>query len=93
MANQTKLTADKMSEFENALNKQRQNFENTKRDMDRNLNSGFLWEDPVAQQFKSDYAEGLKPLEAKLLPAIEGYERFLNKLAEKTREFERDKKI
>jgi hypothetical protein len=37
-----------------------------------------LWEDPVATRFKARYAEGLEPLKAKLIPAMDNYQKHLD---------------
>jgi hypothetical protein len=78
----TQLTAALLHEFESKIKNQSEQFHYIKRDMDSALNN-FLWDDPVARRFKADYEEKLKPLQTKLLPALDTYQRFLYQSAEK----------
>jgi len=89
MASRTQLTADLIFQFEQDIKNESETFRTIRKNMDNALN-GFLWEDPVAQRFKEAYSEGLEPLNSKLLPAMENYQRYLNILGEKTREWTQD---
>jgi hypothetical protein len=78
----TQLTAALLQKFEQDLREQAATFDGIKKNMDNALTS-FLWDDPVAHKFKADYEEKLKPLQTKLLPAMEKYQNFLNVSAQK----------
>jgi hypothetical protein len=78
---QTKVTAALLREFATTLRTEKERFETTKNSMDNELFNGFLWEDPVAHSFKERYDKGLKPLEQKLLPAMDKYQLHLDKEA------------
>jgi hypothetical protein len=79
MAN-TQLTIELLRQFAQLLSSKRENFEQIKGTMDNTLQS-FLWDDPVAYKFKTDYEEKLQPLKEKLFPAMVKYEDYLRNLA------------
>jgi hypothetical protein len=76
----TQISTDLLRQFAQLLGNERANFEQIKSSMDTALQS-FLWDDPVAIKFKNDYQEQLKPLKAKLLPAMIKYEDYLKSLS------------
>ena len=84
MAARTQITINDIYNFEKELDQEGERFRAIRKDMDNFLNS-FIWDDPIAHKFKADYNSGLEPLNAKLLPAMERYEKFLHILGEKTR--------
>lgn len=47
--------------------------------MDESLAS-FIWDDPVAINFKNEYQEKLKPVENKLIPALDNYVQYIQTL-------------
>jgi len=77
---QTKVTASLLRDFAQTLRTEKDRFQSIKSSMDQKLTS-FLWEDPIATRFKSQYQEGLAPVEQKLIPAMDNYQVHLNKEA------------
>jgi len=75
---QTKVTSELLRQFSRLLQEERERFMQIKNSMDQTLN-GFLWDDPVAHKFKAQYEDDLKPLNEKLLPAMERYGDYLAK--------------
>jgi hypothetical protein len=79
----TQLTAQLLQQFEQDLKNQAERFDGIERQMNNLLNGGFLWEDPVAQRFRTRYTEQMEPLRSKLLPAMEKYQQYLHVSADK----------
>ena len=85
--NATKLTLQQISDFEKNITDQRARLESIEKEMNRILNGGFLWDDPVAQDFRRQYDEGLQPLHKTLVPAMHAYQNFLSGLRQKTQPY------
>jgi hypothetical protein len=82
---QTILTIAQIKEFAQMLDGQKVRFDEIKSAMDDLLlRGGFLWADPVAQHFRGKYEEGLKPIETKLIPAMNIYQQYLVELVSQT---------
>lgn len=88
---QTVLTAEMLSQFEQNIGQQKSRLDQIEKEMNKLLNGGFLWDDPIAQGFRASYAQHFEPLRAKLFPAMERYQVFLKELHRKTVEWEADK--
>jgi len=88
MASRTQLTVQLINQFEQNLKEQRAQFDRTESSMNQTLKGGFLWDDPIAQNFRRRYDDEMAPLRSELLPAMERYENFLRVLADKTRAYE-----
>jgi len=78
----TELTADLLFGFEKNIKNESDRFRSIEKEMNNLLHGGFLFDDPVAHRFRARYTEGLKPLHAKLLPAMEKYQVYLHRLGE-----------
>jgi hypothetical protein len=89
MAARTQLTAGLLRQFEQDLRNQANRFDTIERQMNSLLNS-ILWNDPVAQRFKTRYAEQIEPLRSKLLPAMEKYQQYLKVSADKAEAYAQD---
>jgi hypothetical protein len=74
---QVKVTAELLRGLAQTLRTESERFENIKSQMDEQLFS-FMWEDPVAIKFKTDYEERLQSLKTKLLPAMDKYQVYLD---------------
>ena len=72
----TQLTIELLQRFEQDIRNEADRFKSVRQNMDQSLD-GFLWDDPVAHNFKARYNEGLEPLNTKLLPALEQYQQYI----------------
>ena len=81
MAQATTVSIAALKKFSQLLENERERFGQIKSSMDKLLlKGGVVWEDKVARKFKTDYEEGLKPIEEKLFPAMEKYLHYLDEL-------------
>lgn len=84
---QTVLTVALLRDFAQKIRDEMVRFEKIKSAMDTQLiNGGFIWEDPVAHEFKVKYQEGLEPIKKKLIPAMDNYQQYLAELARRVEE-------
>ena len=74
----SKVNIEALAQLSIELQKSIDNFEMTKAEMDKMLNS-FPWDDPVATLFKQNYFEELKPLNDHLIPSIKDYISYIEK--------------
>jgi hypothetical protein len=91
MSTGTVLTAALISEFEKNIGRQRNELDQIEKRMNDLLHGGFLWEDPIAVNFRQSYNRNFEPLRKELFPAMERYMVYLNELLAKTKEWEADK--
>jgi hypothetical protein len=87
MAKKTQVTAELLRNFEQQLKEQSNRLGSIENNMNKLLNGGFLFDDPVAQRFRAQYTERMEPLRTKLLPAMEKYQNFLRIAAEKAERY------
>ena len=85
----TQVTIELLQRFEQNIRNEADKFKSVRQSMDQSLD-GFLWDDPVAHRFKERYHDGLKPLNEKLLPAMEQYQLYLAKEVELVMSFQQD---
>lgn len=72
------------SDCQNAMDE----FNAIKSEMDRVLDDVLTrWLDPVGMRFKARYDEGLKPIQEKMIPNLEKYQKYLTEQAITIEEF------
>lgn len=76
---QTKATSDALLAMAEQLRQSAEQIQAAKASMNNQLHS-FSWDDPVGIAFINDYHEKMKPIDNKLLPALEGYFDYLERL-------------
>ena len=76
---QTKATSDALMAMSEQLRLSAEQIQAAKASMNNQLHS-FSWDDPVGIAFINDYHEKMKPIDNKLLPALEGYSVHLERL-------------
>ena len=76
---QTKATSDALLAMAEQLRQSAEQIQAAKASMNNQLHS-FSWDDPVGIAFINDYHEKMKPIDNKLLPALEVYSDYLERL-------------
>lgn len=76
---QTKATSDALLAMAEQLRQSAEQIQAAKASMNNQLHS-FSWDDPVGIAFINDYHEKMKPIDNKLLPALEVYSVHLERL-------------
>lgn len=76
---QTKATSDALMAMAEQLRQSAEQIQAAKASMNTQLHS-FSWDDPVGIAFINDYHEKMKPIDNKLLPALEVYSVHLERL-------------